>query len=158
LAEGRGNWAKLQRLSGWQWRVMLATPFVLLITRMRLRREGYVETLERTRPAGAREESPKRQLALARETAYAQAVAVKYGPWKPLCLLRSLTLAWFLGRKGIPFDVRIGLPEGRSFINAEGELDFSAHAWVECQGRVLNDKENIAEEFNAFSGLGPHEK
>jgi len=89
-------------------------------------------------------------MSLAKDTAYALAVAVKYGPWRPLCLLRSLTLGWFLGRKGIPFEVKIGVPGGKVGTGQLGKPDFTAHAWVEHNGVVLNDKEDVASEYAAF--------
>jgi hypothetical protein len=115
------------------------------LTWYRLRRAGYRATLKRAQGRPASTLSASEQLELARDTAYAVAVAVKYGPWKPLCLLRSMTLAWFLGRHGIPFEVRIGLPG-----DAGGALDFTAHAWVEHAGVVLNDKEGVASEYRPF--------
>jgi hypothetical protein len=144
---------KLSRLIGlswWQWRVLANTPWALLRTWSSLRLRGYGKTLAAMRPARPSELSADQQLGLARETAYAVAVAIKYGPWRPLCLLRSLVLGRFLGRKGIPFEVRIGVPGGKSVISANGNLDFTAHAWVEHAGVVLNDKQDIANEFAPF--------
>ena len=126
----------------------------MLLTRMRLQTIGYRGTLAaaQTRRAGGL--SANEQLRLARDTAYAVAVAVKYGPWRPLCLLRSLALGWFLGRRGIPFEVRIGVPGGKSLRMPEGALDFTAHAWVEHAGVILNDKEDVAREFHPFTTGG----
>jgi hypothetical protein len=145
LAEAGHKLRRLRSLSAWQWQVMLATPFILLLTWYRLRRAGYRATLDRAQGKPASTLTAEEQLELARETAYAVAVAVKYGPWRPLCLLRSMTLAWFLGRRGIPFEVRIGLPG-----DAGGTLDFTAHAWVEHAGVVLNDKEGVGREYRPF--------
>lgn len=142
--------AKLRQLNAWQWMVLLLTPFVLLLIRVRLRYRGYQKTLLKTQ-AGAQSKLPvSHQLLLARETAYALAVSVKYAPWNPLCLSRSLALAWFLGRKGLPFEVLIGVPGGESSLKVTTETDFSAHAWVEHAGCVLNDKENVRSHFRVF--------
>jgi len=130
--------------------VLLSAPFVLLLTRNRLRSSGYRKTLAAAQPTAKSDLDTDAQLALARDTAYAFAVAVKYGPWRPLCLLRSLALGWYLGRRGIPFELRIGVPGGKSVISPTGSLDFTAHAWVECHGVVLNDKEDVAREYSAF--------
>jgi len=127
--------------------VLLTAPFVLARTRWQLQRHGYRATLasaQRTEPDAQPSEE---QLVLARETAYALAVAVKFGPWRPLCLLRSMTLGSFLGRRGIPFEVRIGLPDGGiTPVNGNRTRwpDFTAHAWVECGGEVLNDRADVA--------------
>lgn len=146
------NWSRLASLTPWQWRVLLGTPWALARTWVSLRTRGYGRTLAALQPARANELSADRQLALARETAYAVAVAVKYGPWRPLCLLRSLALAGFLGRQGIPCEVRIGVPRGKAVISPAGKLDFTAHAWVELAGAVLNDKPDVAGRFSPFDG------
>ena len=58
------------------------------------------------------------------------------------CLSRSLVLWWLLRRKGIETDLRIG---ARSLKGA-----FDAHAWLEHQGRPINDTEGVAERYPAF--------
>lgn len=146
MNESAGKWARLGRLSGWQWRVLLGTPVLLLLTRHRLGRLGYRETLRRASPDADSGRPPSEQMQDARDAAYAVAAAVKYGPWRPRCLLRSLTLGWFLGRRGIPFEIRIGLPEGAR----PASLDFDAHAWVEHAGEVLNDREDVAQQYRVF--------
>lgn len=150
MAELSTGWPKLAALSAWQWRVLLMSPFLLPATWLRLHRRGFRATLAGTRPTAPSGLDEEAQLALARDTAYALAAAVKYGPWRPRCLLRSLTLAGLLGRKGIPCELRIGLPAGQSVLTAGGKLDFTAHAWVECGGVVLNDREDVAAAFIPF--------
>ncbi|MBT8065090.1 MAG: lasso peptide biosynthesis B2 protein [Gammaproteobacteria bacterium] len=137
---------RLSSLSAWQWRVLLMTPFVLGLTWWRLRRSGYQKTLARICMDGSSQLSPDDQLTLSRETAYAVAGAVKYGPWQPKCLLRSLALAWFLGRKRLPFEVKIGVP-GTAVPRDPG---WEAHAWVEHAGVVLNDRADVAGEYRVF--------
>jgi hypothetical protein len=153
LTETAGKWRRLHGLSAWQWRVLLTSPFVLLLTWVRLRSVGYVKTLAAITPqTNDGQRSAQGALAQAQETAYALAVAVKYGPWKPKCLVRSMALGWFLGSKRVPFELKIGVPGEKSITGTDGTLDFSAHAWVEFEGVVLNDKPNIADEFQAFAG------
>jgi hypothetical protein len=154
LADSPGKWGKLIGLSGWQWSVVAGSPFVLLLTWARLRTGGYGKTLAAVRPASESRLSPPDRLALAQGTAWALAVVVKYGPWKPNCLLRSLALGWFLGRKGIPFEIQIGVPGGNAGVSDGSEPDFSAHAWLELDGVVLNDRQDIAAEFSPFNGRG----
>jgi len=137
-------------LSAWQWRVLVTTPLVLLQTWQRLRSGGYVRALAAVQPVRRSSLTPAAQLVLARDTAYALAVAVKYGPWRPRCLLRSLALGWFLARQGIAFKLHIGVPGKRPVLAPPGPLDFSAHAWVECLGVVLNDRADIAAEYRPF--------
>jgi hypothetical protein len=64
------------------------------------------------------------------------------GPYHATCLERSLLLWWLLRRAGIPTDLRIGvrLDAGR----------LAAHAWVERDGRPLNDSADVGRRFAAF--------
>ena len=57
--------------------------------------------------------------------------AARNGPGTPTCLAESLALWWLLRREGCAAELRIGIrkPAGA----------FEAHAWVECNGSVLND-------------------
>lgn len=66
-------------------------------------------------------------------------------PFTISCLVRSTTLWWFLRRQGIPSDMRIG-------INQQQE-GFHAHAWVEINGVVLNDRADIHEQYSAFEQI-----
>jgi hypothetical protein len=51
--------------------------------------------------------------------------------WKEvLCLQRSAATAWMLKRRGVPAQMVIGAQQ----------MPFKAHAWVEVDGRVVNDK------------------
>ncbi len=58
-------------------------------------------------------------------------IAANHGPYRATCLCQSLALWWLLRRRGIPAELRIGVRKDG------GELN--AHAWVEHQGRPLND-------------------
>ncbi len=56
--------------------------------------------------------------------------------WKEvLCLQRSAATACLLKRHGVPAQMVIGAQQ----------LPFRAHAWVEVDGRVVNDKPYVAE-------------
>lgn len=133
-----------------QWRVILVAPYVLLLSWIRLNSSGYQGALGRIVPKSGSGMSAAEQLMLGKETAFALSVAVKFGPWWPRCLLRSLALGWFLARLGVPFEIRIGVPAGKGLSLADGPVDFSAHAWVEHDGVVLNDRKDIARDFVAF--------
>ena len=52
-----------------------------------------------------------------------------------LCLQRSAATVWLLRRHGIPAHMVIGAQQ----------LPFKAHAWVEVDGRVVNDKPYMPE-------------
>jgi hypothetical protein len=65
-----------------------------------------------------------------------------HGPTNPNCLERSMTLWWILRRDGIEGELHIGArKEG-------GRLE--AHAWVELNGRVLNDVTEVHRHYARF--------
>lgn len=70
-------------------------------------------------------------------------------PWRTTCLQRSLALAWVLNERGVPAEMRIGV--GRD--SPEEALLF--HAWVEVDGKVVNDSPDIGERFAPFPGFVP---
>ena len=67
-------------------------------------------------------------------------VAARPTPFR--CLTRSLTLVRLLARRGVSADIRIG-------VRTEDGL-LRAHAWVEWQGRALNDNERALQGFARF--------
>lgn len=129
---------------------MLLSPLVLLLTWIRLRRDGFRETLSGLEVANERDGVSNSQLAQARSVARSLKLAIRVSPWRPKCLVRALSLGWYLARLGIPFVVRIGVPAQKYRVTGFDNGDFSAHAWVECDGVVLNDRQDIANEFTAF--------
>lgn len=70
-------------------------------------------------------------------------VAARHSPGKVTCLTRSLFLRWLLQRRGIASELRIGVQI------VQGKLD--AHAWVEYAGSPINDTQDVAERYAAFS-------
>jgi len=60
--------------------------------------------------------------------------------WLPgNCLSRSLALLWLLRRHGHDADLRLG-------VSLDGGT-FAAHAWVELEGRVLNDSQDVTTRY-----------
>jgi hypothetical protein len=84
----------------------------------------------------------------ARRLAWVVDGTARRGPWKANCLQRSLVLWWFLLRRGIASEIRIGVRRRPGAPSGARELDF--HAWVECQGLVLNDRSDVREVFATF--------
>jgi hypothetical protein len=84
----------------------------------------------------------------ARKLAWIVDNVAKRGPWKANCLQRSLVLWWFLERRGIPAEIRIGVRRRPDRPLQSRELDF--HAWVEHRGTVLNDRPDIRQLFATF--------
>jgi hypothetical protein len=68
-------------------------------------------------------------------------------PFPSSCLTRSLLLVWLLGRRGAASDLRIGVRP------APGGID--AHAWVEHEGRPVNDALGVSARFAVFDQLTP---
>ncbi len=64
-----------------------------------------------------------------------------YQPWAN-CLKKSLVLWILLRDRGIMSEIRIGVQREST--------TFSAHAWVEYQGIVLNDSDDVHQRFQAF--------
>lgn len=130
--------------------MILQSPWVLLLTSIRLRRNGYQKTLDSINGLSGPVVPTEIQADLAKETAFALAVAIRLGPWRSKCLTRSLALARLLKNRGIPFVLCIGVPRGTT-LGRQGEpVNFSAHAWVEHAGIVLNDRQDVASRFSAF--------
>jgi hypothetical protein len=75
-------------------------------------------------------------------TARMVAVAAHYSQFWANCLKRSLVLWYLLRRQGIFSDLRIGVQQ------RTGEV--LAHAWIECQNKVLNDNPNVRQQFVPF--------
>ena len=75
--------------------------------------------------------------------------AARHGLHRGNCLSQSLTLWWLLRRQGIASDLRLGVYKDA------GRLE--AHAWIECGGRVLNDRGGIRQRVVAFEGALPHD-
>lgn len=67
---------------------------------------------------------------------YSVAMAAALYPGRALCLERSLTLFYLARRAGVPVTYHHGVQT----------VPFTAHAWVEHEGRVINDvPEHVAE-------------
>ena len=66
--------------------------------------------------------------------------------FRNVCLPRSMTLWWMLGRRGIASELRIG-------VRKEADI-FTAHAWLECQGIILNDSAEVSMDFATFTPAG----
>jgi len=144
------KWHSLRQWTAWQWSVLLRSQFIIALTYIRLHKHGFRKALDQARATieTASGLSPDKELEMAQQAAYALDVAIKYGPSKPRCLVRSLALAWFLKRRSLPFELRVGVERGRSMENRAG---FSAHAWVETQGVVLNGDSADISNFRPFN-------
>lgn len=78
----------------------------------------------------------------ARDIARIVRAAALRGPWKANCLQHSLALWCILRRNDIDSHLRIGARK-------DGEK-FEAHAWVELEGKPLNDEPEVRDKFAPF--------
>jgi hypothetical protein len=141
------NWRKFQRLS-WSERGFFFLSLLLLpITGVALRILGLRRTqlilLSLTPNPGFPGEvnEPTRNeeaLGLARLVK----AAATHGPYRANCLKQSLVLWWLLRLRRIESDFRLGVTKSATGMRA--------HAWVERQGRPLNDREDVAVRFAPF--------
>lgn len=68
--------------------------------------------------------------------------AIRSLPWSISCLERSLVVWWLAGGEA---EIRLGVAPG-----TDGE-DHRFHAWVELDGRVLNDEEQVKSAYLPLS-------
>ena len=100
---------------------------------------GWMQTISRLRAESTA--VPNRQAEVLRARRLL-GVAARNGMYAGNCLSRSATFWWMLRRRGVPSELRIGVRK------RNGELD--AHAWVECDGIVLNDRTERLEDYAVF--------
>ena len=74
---------------------------------------------------------------------YAVAMAAALYPGHAACLERSLMLYWWLRHAGVPVHFRMGVQL----------YPFLAHAWVEHEGRVINDVPEHVKLFRPIEGI-----
>ncbi|MGB5816188.1 MAG: lasso peptide biosynthesis B2 protein [Thermoanaerobaculia bacterium] len=72
------------------------------------------------------------------------AIAARNGPYRGSCLSQSLALLYLLQREGIDADLRLGVRK---------EASLEAHAWVEYEGRPLNDTPDVATRYAPYPAL-----
>jgi hypothetical protein len=89
-----------------------------------------------------RGKKPEEIIQQARITARMLALANRHGLYRANCLQQSVTLWWLLGRQGIESSVRVGVRKRADKLEA--------HAWIECSGVVLNDRDDIHENYAPF--------
>ncbi len=74
-------------------------------------------------------------------------IAARRGIYQATCLRKSLLVWWFLRAEGIPSHICFG-------VKLTGP-NLEAHAWVEYQGKVLNDPQNIHTGYRPLLGALP---
>lgn len=119
--------------------VLLQALFWLPVTAMRLRLLGLARPAPVPVPgAAASAVAPTRIVEIV-------AIASRHGLVRGNCLSQSLALQRVLHASGVPAQLRIGARRSC------GGLE--AHAWIEHDGRPLNDAPDVAERYPPFPAL-----
>jgi hypothetical protein len=139
---------KARALSMIDYFVLIWASIVLPVTGLRLRRQGFNQTnswacKHPARKPAENTDSIKRSADLARIVNF---VAAR-GLYRANCLCRSLVLLKAMHREGLPGELKIGVPKDG---NDRSPALLNAHAWVECDGIIINDHKNVADQHAAF--------
>lgn len=111
------------------------SALALLAVRARLKLRGFGPSVAWARRAGDRPARGRLAEAEVERAAYHVAVAAAFFPGRAVCLEQSLALYVLLRRRGVPAELRVGVQV----------YPFYAHAWVELDGRPVNeDPETVA--------------
>jgi hypothetical protein len=142
-----GKLAKLGRLSGREWSVMVRAGVLLFATALGLRTVGFNRVralLGKALPDTGSGLSGDGEQRLAATTARMVGIAARHGIGHVTCLPRSLTLWRLLRSQGIEAELRIGVRREAARLDA--------HAWVEHGGLPLNDSSDVGDRYAAFDG------
>lgn len=126
-------------------RRLLARSLVLLplaAALLRLQGLGWIQRRTLARPAPPTGVDVSSRLRVATEAAEVVDLAARRGPWRANCLQRSTVLWRELNRRGVDADLRIGV--------RAGDTSPAMHAWVEVDGRIVNDRPDVASRFSPF--------
>lgn len=136
---------RYRSLSSQQRRDLRSALLLIPVVVVGLRIAGYarvVAALDRT----SRRCRPSTGSALvddARAVAAMVSTASRLGFIPSKCLDRSLVTWWMLRRRGISAVVRLGA-------GPDLERRMAFHAWVECEGEVVNDRSDVTVRFAPF--------
>jgi len=125
------RWARVWTLDGRDWRDLAEASITLAYTHAALRFGSPGRVIARA-TSGTRDRSSTFTAARQKRLEWLVGVAGRHVVPTP-CLTRAIALARILGKRGVKTDVRLGVRQ------IDGRLD--AHAWVELDGRAINDDE-----------------
>ena len=145
----RPSWRRFQRLSPLERSFFLRAVCLLPVTACALRFVGWREIRYLLGSRGAQCVAQGRGDAaekwrIADAAARMTEAASRYGIVRGKCLSKSIVICRLLHAQGLQATVQVG---GRK----EGRL-FEAHAWVEIEGRTINDSEQVRQRFVPFGG------
>lgn len=123
-------------------RILLARVSVMLpLVDASLRVAGFQRTFDwitRITPRSSLDRAPN--AARLTHSAIPVGLAGNHFPrYRPTCLPQSLVLWHLLRSNGTPAELNIGV--------RKAENEFSAHAWIEVDGQVINDSPDVAEHY-----------
>lgn len=124
-------------------RLNVLTPPLLAITTLCLRVLGFGRTgrlVARLAPPPGGDDSPDWSRVGAAERAVAR--AAHYLPTDARCLAQSITLWWLIRRTDADPELCVGVRR------ADGRM--KGHAWVELDGKVLNDRADVGRFYTRF--------
>lgn len=137
---------ELASLSWREWRYLIQAAMLLPFIRLALRGWGFRRVyglLLRAAPIRSDRSASFSDVEIASLVRMVD-VAASHGIVRAHCLPRSLAAWWMLRRQGVASEIRIG-------VNQQENV-FQAHAWVERNGVILNDSDDMHQRFAAFEG------
>jgi hypothetical protein len=140
----RGRWRKLGALSPRERLVLIRALVGLPLMSLRLRLFGLRGLRVPLPPASLEAEPPGDSLSRAQRINRLVEAALHVGFGGYTCLQKSAVLWRLLRREGLEAELRLGVRR------VEQASEF--HAWVEFDGRVLNDVQSVRERFVPFNG------
>jgi hypothetical protein len=146
------NWSKLKKLNRKERKLLVQALFLLPFVHWLLSWMGYVrltKLIEKSIQLKLTPEklSESKLLERAEVAAHMVSIAAHHGFFQASCLRRSLALAVLLRRENIPSEICFGL--------RLSDQNLEAHAWVEVQGTVVNDRPDIRQQYSLMSGIFP---
>jgi len=146
----RDRWQKLRDLGWLEWQVIISSLVLLPWCALLLRRFGFQHTRDVFLGQGSPTQmalGETQQFDLAKRIARAVNIAAVYGAYRANCLKRSLVLCRQLRRRGLKPELILGA--------AVENGDFFAHAWVETNGTIINDRNDVNDRFISFEKKRP---
>lgn len=140
------SWRKLKALSLPELMLLMQTLLLLPLVALGIKCFGFRRFYGAIANFTSRKERVQEKEGIKEAKAIANLVEIasRYGLYKPNCLQKSLLLWWFLQRRGIASELRIGVRKKETLLEA--------HAWVEFQGWILNDRSDVDRQFAPFAG------
>jgi Transglutaminase-like superfamily len=146
LKSRNADWRMLCALSGRERRLLAVSMLLLPAVVLAHRWMGFgrvQRVLSRLLPCRASASDSEHQgMEVARRLSRIVRIAANRSLCHATCLQQSVFLQQLLVRYGIAAYLRIGVR------NRDGILE--AHAWVECLGHVLNEREDVSARFAPF--------